>query len=1585
MNNGLEIAIIGMAGRFPGAKNVTEFWHNLQNGVESIYRYSQAELSELGVEKDLINNPNFVKAGGKLEDIDLFAADFFDFNPREAELLDPQHRLFLECAWTALENAGYDGEQYPGAVGVFGGAGMNGYMFNLYRHPDVREQTSKYQLFLASEKDFLTTRVSYKLNLEGPSVNIQTACSTSLVAVHVACQSLLSGECDMALAGGVGISLSAGYLHQEGGIYSPDGHCRAFDSDAKGTVGGSGVGIVVLKRLEDATCDRDNILAVIKGSAMNNDGELKVSYTAPRIDTQARVIRSAQLVAEVEPDTISYIATHGTGTQLGDPIEIAALNQAFSSTDKKQFCGITSVKPNIGHLDAAAGITSLIKTILALQNKQIPPSINCDRPNSQIDWSNSPFYVNRKLTNWETNGNPRRAGVSSFGIGGTNIHVIVEEHEVGTFHGTSVQKLEVSGQEYFSSLLILSAKSETALDEATANLAIYLTDNPELDLADLAYTLQVGRRAFNHRRMVVCQNIADAAESLRDHTKVFTSNIEPGYKPVVFMFSGQGSQYPNMGWELYQKEPVFKENCDRCFQILEQYEIFLKDMIFPLKEVRSSGGTFHGTSVQEFRNQKSGAIISSSASSASSAPLPLHSPALQETQYAQPAIFVIEYALAQLWMHWGVKPEVMIGHSIGEYVAATIAGVFNLEDALKLVATRAKLMQQQPPGIMLSVALSTSDIADYTSEEISLAVSNAPSLSVVSGEEKAIAQLETTLQEKGVACRRLKTSHGFHSALMDGAIAPFVEIVQEINLNSPQIPFISNVTGTWITDTEATNPEYWGKHIRQTVRFAEGIAEITKEPNRILLEVGAGKTLSIFAKQTTNQNITLTSLRHPKDEQSDRNFILHTCGQLWLSGVTIDWAKLYPEQPFRIALPTYPFERQRYWIEPPTTEIPLATNILTKQKSNPNNWFYLPVWARSLPLPPLNSAELAQKKYCWLVFQAKLGLGDRFTEKLTNAEHQVITVTEGSDFTINSDRDFTISAQQPDHYQQLVEHLFEQDLIPDKIIYSWESSVGAFRPSGSTVCSSRGTLSAVAHGGNPRPRQFLQVGEPAQRTVSQDRAASPPQLSHETPLQYIVQALGKQQLSNPIQINVIISNLYDIIGTEQIDLNQAFISGIAKVINQEYPQIRCRLIDSGIETEAPINSLLSEILTADPSSAIAYRNDRRWQQIYQPYPLENTNSRLQQEGIYLIFGSITQGLGLVFARYLVKKFQAKLILIGDKSDRKAWQDLDIDCLSIEVDINNQQEVAKAIAKAEESVGKLDGVFYSTPMTNKNSASLIAEINSSHWEYNYQTKINPLQTLAQCLSSKKLDFVLVQSSLSSILGGLGLSAYASANCYLDAFVEQQNNQVNNLTPWFSVNWDACLTEEEQQNNTGIGASLAEFSLTPQEVGEATEKILAMASASQVIVSKGELQARIDRWLKSTPQKSDNQAKINNIQQHSRPNLTNEYVAPRNETEIAIAEIWQQVLGIDRVGIHDSFFELGGHSLLAIQTISRLREKFQIELPMSSILSDTPTVANLAATILKQQPQQEELAIISDILEEVSSMSPEEIKMQIEQKA
>jgi len=902
--NGSEIAIIGIAGRFPGAKNVDEFWDNLQNGVESIAFFTDEELASSAKAANVLHDPNFVKAKAIIEDAELFDAEFFGFNPREAEITDPQHRLLLECAWKALEGAGYDSETYKRSVGVYAGTSLNSYFFNLYSKPNFINSVDSLQLVIGSDKDFLTTRISYKLNLEGPSYTVQTACSTSLVAVHLACQGLLNGDCDMALAGGVSIGSprKSGYLYQEGGIQSPDGHCRAFDAKAQGTPSGEGVGLVVLKRLEDALADGDFIQAVIKGSAINNDGSFKVSYTAPRIDSQAKAIRTAQVVAEVEPETITYIEAHGTGTELGDPIEIAALTQAFRiSTNQKGFCAIGSVKTNIGHLDAASGVAGLIKTVLALKHKQIPPSLHFEKPNPKIDFDNSPLYVNTRLSEWKTNGTPRRAGVSSFGLGGTNAHVILEE----------APPQESSGKSRPWQLLVLSAKTHSALKTATAKLAEQLKQQPDLNLADVAYTLQVGRRAFPHRRTVVCRDIEDALAALQDPKRVLTSIQETSTRPVAFMFTGLGSHYLNMGWELYQVEPTFQGAVDDCCEFLKPHlGLDLKDVIYPNKNQNDA-----------LVQQRSGLDLRQMLGRDQEQPDEA-TEKFNQTCLTQPAIFVIEYALAQLWMSWGIRPVALIGYSIGEYVAATLAGVLSLEDALTLVAKRAQMIQELPGGAMLAIPLSEQDVRPLLGNNLSLSAINGSSQCVIAGATSAVDELEHQLSQRGLACRRLVTSHAFHSYMMDAIAQPFTEFVQTLTLHPPQISYISNVTGTWITTEQATDPNYWVRHLCEPVRFADGVQQLWRQHKPILLEVGPGQTLSSLALQCLDSipvadKVVLPSLRYSYDRQSDVDFLLNSLGQLWLSGVQIDWSGFYTHEfRHRIPLPTYPFERQRYWIEP---------------------------------------------------------------------------------------------------------------------------------------------------------------------------------------------------------------------------------------------------------------------------------------------------------------------------------------------------------------------------------------------------------------------------------------------------------------------------------------------------------------------------------------------------------------------------------------------------------------------------------------------------------------------------------------------
>ena len=880
-----EIAVVGMAGRFPGARNVDEFWRRLCDGDELVSFFSGEELSRRGVDRATLDDAHYVRAEAVLEDVELFDASFFGFTPREAKTLDPQHRVFLEESWTALENAGYDSETYRGRIGVFAGESLNTYfLHNLYPNQKLLESLGASQVMIANDRDYLATQVSFRMNLTGPSLSIQTACSTSLVAVHLACQSLLNRECDMALAGGVSISVPQGLggHYQEGGIISPDGHCRAFDAKARGTVKGSGAGVVVLKRLADAINDGDTIHAVIKASAINNDGAMKVGYTAPGVEGQASVIEEALALAAIEPETIGYVEAHGTGTALGDPVEIAALTQAFrTGTDANGFCAIGSVKTNIGHLDAAAGVAGLIKTILALKHGQIPPSLHFEEPNPNIDFANSPFFVNTELRTWREERMPRRAGVSSFGIGGTNAHVVLEEAPAASASAAP------SGS---PQLLVLSARTQDAAAQASINVAAYLDQHPELDLADVAYTLSAGRRAFEHRVALVCRDRADAIATLRtrDRSRVSFGASQYQKRPVAFMFPGQGAQYVGMGRGLYEREPVFRAELDHCADLLrERLGIDLREIIY-----------------------------------ADDLPPSEAAARLADTRFAQPALFAVEYALAKLWMAWGVVPRAMIGHSIGEYVAACLAGVFSLEDALRLVAARGEIMQRLPRGAMLAVSLTRDDVEPLLSEQVSLAALNSPSLCVLSGTVDAIDQLERRLTGEGVICRRVHTSHAFHSAMMEPAVDEFAEIVRTVERRPPQIPYLSNVTGTWSTDAQAIDPSYWARHLREAVQFSAGIAELLNDPALVLLEVGPGETLGTLAAQQPGalDRVAVASLRAPKAERSEDEFLLKSAGRLWLAGVEIDWSGFYSTQPRRrVPLPPYPFERRHYWIDPPSS------------------------------------------------------------------------------------------------------------------------------------------------------------------------------------------------------------------------------------------------------------------------------------------------------------------------------------------------------------------------------------------------------------------------------------------------------------------------------------------------------------------------------------------------------------------------------------------------------------------------------------------------------------------------------------------
>ncbi len=876
-----DVALIGMAGRFPGARNLDEFWRNIREGVESIRPFTMEELAASGIASEVLRDPNYVKAGTFLEGADEFAASFFGYTPREAELMDPQHRLFLECAWEALEQAGYAPDAFPGVIGVYGGVALNTYFQNnLVTRPELARLLGHYSMTLGNEKDFVATRAAYKLNLRGPAFTLQTACSTSLVAVHLACQALLGGECDLMLVGGgrVRVPLKAGYLCEEGGIPSPDGHCRAFAADAQGCVVGSGIAMVLLKRLSEAAADGDTIYAVIKGSAINNDGDRKAGFTAPSVEGQAAVIAQAHAMAGVTADTIHYVETHGTGTMLGDPIEVAGLTRAFrDTTDRTRFCALGALKPNIGHLDAGAGVAGLMKAALALHHREIPPSIHCETANPQIDFAHSPFYVNTRLAAWKAGPAPRRAGVSAFGIGGTNAHLVLEE---------APPRESVSAERHPWQLLVLSTKTSTALPDAAARLAAHFRAHPEVSLADAAYTLQVGRSAFPHRRMLVCRGLEDAVRELEmtGSKRVLTATVEQAKPPVVFLFPGGGAQYVGMGRGLYETESVYRGAIDECLEPL------MSELGFDLRELM-----FHGTE-NGARSKRD-----------------MESPSL-----ALPALFATEYALARLLLFRGVTPAALIGHSMGEYVAACLAGVIDCQDGVALVTKRGRLFETLPPGGMLSVPLPEAELRPLLRDRLSLAAINGPSLCIISGPVEAIGALEKELSAREVDSTRIHISVAAHSAMLEPILADFESFCRTIAFQPPTLPFVSNLTGTWIKPEEATDPRYWVRHLRHSVRFSEGLACLLEDGNPVLLEIGPGRNLcSLARQQPVKPRTALTTLRHPKEEDSDVAFLLNTVGKLWLAGVPVDWTRLHQgETRRRIPLPTYPFERRRYWLDP---------------------------------------------------------------------------------------------------------------------------------------------------------------------------------------------------------------------------------------------------------------------------------------------------------------------------------------------------------------------------------------------------------------------------------------------------------------------------------------------------------------------------------------------------------------------------------------------------------------------------------------------------------------------------------------------
>jgi len=1503
----LEIAIVGMAGRFPGAGSVEEFWRNLRAGVESIRDLSDEELRAAGVDDATLADPRFVRRAADLKDAELFDAALFGFTPREAGLMDPQFRVFLEDCWAALESAGYLSDRHDLRIGVFAGAGPNTYLLNnVFTNRKSAESVGGFQTSIGNQQDYLATHVSYRLDLRGPSLVVQTACSTSLVAVHLACQSLLGHECDVALAGGVSISVpqTAGYLHEEGGIASPDGHCRAFDEAAAGCVKGNGSGLVVLRRLEDALRDRDRIRAVIKGTAVNNDGSVKVGFTAPSDEGQAGVIAEALSAAVADPGSIDFVEAHGTGTSLGDPVEVAALARAFGPPEGRTGrCALGSLKTNVGHLDAAAGVAGLIKAALALERREIPPSLHFRRANPNIDFAGSAFYVNAELREWPRNGGgPRRAGVSSFGIGGTNAHAILEE----------APETPPSGRGRAAQLFVLSAATESALALTSAALAAHLQSGESPHPADAAYTLQVGRKRLPWRRSVVAADAAEAAGALLGGARRESARRdERRGAQVVFLFPGQGAQHPGMAAALHRDEPAFREAFDRCSEIL-----------LPLLGLDLGDPVFAGGEDPAVAEER-----------------------LRQTSLAQPALFSVEYALSRLWISWGIRPAAMAGHSVGEYVAAALAGVFSLEDALRLVAERGRLMAALPRGAMLAVQLAESELASHLAlhPSLSIAAVNGPKSCVASGPEGEISRLEARLDAARVAHRRVATSHAFHSAMMDPIVGVFEERVRRVRLSAPSIPFLSNLSGTWITGKQAIDPAYWASHVRCAVRFADNLAALVTDPSRVLLEVGPGAALSSFARQQAAPEATIiSSLRPPKEAGDDSRSLLRALGELWVAGADVDWAALHQGHlRRRIPLPTYPFERQRHWIEAGPRAGEGQAAPASAKEPDVADWFYVPGWKRSLARP-----QAAESNPPWLVFDDGSALSRAVIDRATALGAPVETVRVGAEYARLDAGAFAIDPRQKEHYEALLRDLRADGKAPGRIVHLW--------------CAEGSRLDAEA---------------------AQDLGFFS--------LLHLIQAWGALAQGSDLRLVAVTADLFDVTGEAVVHPERATLVGPCRVAPQECPGLTCRLIDVGdADASEAAGRIALELDTEDREPLVAWRGGYRWIPSYEKVRLDPPPAHpapLRPGGAFLLTGGLGPFETAIARRLAAAGAKGIAFLDCEGSDAPLLEELrrgGIEVFNSPARVTSSDDLAAAVDAARSRLGRLDAVFHTAGDIGGGMIQL------KDREAAGRVLAPRLEGTRALVGRLREDETLVLfSSAISATGVFGQVDFCAASAALDAFAQAPRDPARPRVvaiDWGTAHWDRwqgatgpgseALLEQLREIQSSVGITL-------EEGVDALWRCLALG-ARQVVVSPQDLQELIAQSTSSSV--TDFLAEAGRTAAAAANREGRDVAALDSATERQVAQVWTDLLGIDRIGRTDNFFELGGNSLLAIQLASHLRKAFDIDLSIASLF-ESADLAALAAAVDAALVERRESEEVARLLEEIEGLSEEAIRVELAQGA
>lgn len=1514
------IAIIGMACRFPGGSTTPEaFWQLLRDGRDGIV---EVPSSRWNIDAFYDPDPQapgkmYTRSAAFLDSIDQFDARFFELSPREAARMDPQQRLLFEVGWEAFERAGLTlAKLADSRTGVFVGMMNNQEYMWLQEHQGLGDHDDDPYYRLGSASSVAAGRLSYYFNLKGPALTIDTACSSSLVAMHIACQSLHNGECTLALVGGVHIILQPENMVNacKMGMLAVDGYCKTFDAAADGFALGEGCGAVVLKPLSAALADNDSIIAVIRGSAVNQDGRSN-GLTAPNKHAQEEVIRQALANAHVDPSQIQYVEAHGSATALGDPIEVEALMAVMGKTRPVgQPLLIGSVKTNLGHLAGAAGMAGFIKTVLALSQREIPQHIHLSKPNPYLDWNAYPVKIVDQRQSWPNTDGARMAGVSSFGWSGTNAHLILEE---APFEARAISAAPKD------QLLLLSAKTETALEAMGQHLAHYLQAHPRLKVADVAYTTQSGRTTFRHRRAVVSSSLNEAMELLASKDGQIVSTQAPqSPRSVAYLFPGVGEQLRTVFPQLYREQEAFRTAVERCSTFLQ--ETFELDLLhYLLGKDRPAPAANESMDLRALLGRKTqGATVQ-------------EKDPLQQTHLAQPALFVMEYGLVKLLESWGIRPSGMLGYSLGEYVAACIAGVFSLEAALTLVVRRARLIQVAPQGSMLAVALAPEAVKPYLNEHVNLAAINAPATCVLAGPIDAIERVRRQLEERGIVSRLVETTHAFHSAMLHPLRDSLIEIVRSIPLHTPAIPYISNVTGTWITPQQATNPAYWADHMCQTVQFAGGVAHLLQEKELCIVEVGPGQSLTSFARQSVaigSEKLERVSalLPAPHERITLQRALVAVQGRLWTLGVALDWRHLHEGKKYHILpLPTYPFERQRAWFEYKPQQEQMNKVALTQRKHKDRaDWFYVRDWEQAV----WPKAPEQMERQTWLMFVDQYGFSEQLACRSETQGVTVVRVQAGEQFAQPDPTHFVIRPGQREDYDVLCRALKDARLLPDIVVHCWNLTDA----DGSVLYEDR-FRAYQEHG-------FFSI-------------------------LFLIQALQTCGRTVSLSLKVLTNNLLSVNGTELLQPEKAPVLAACTVIQQEYPSIHCNHIDidATLLSEEGCASLLIERMLAEicdrhAEGTSAHRDGLRYIQKYKPVQIQPPQGQphLKEGGVYLITGGLGD-IGFAVAQHLARSVQARLVLVGrempvseEEQDvlapnmkRKVERlqqlvELGAEILPIAADVADEGQMGLVIEQALKRFGTINGVFHAAGILHPGTLHSIQKTDNQACEVHFGPKVYGALVLERVLKGIDVDFCLLFSSISTVLGGIGLLGYAAANSFLDVFAAQRYRQTGELK-WMSVNWDTWDTASVQ--NAVKGNALQPYMMTIEEGLVTLDTILAHNESPVLVNSTGNLQERIQQWSKpTTPQRKPASKK-------ELTSAANTQIVPaKSSYERTIAGIWKQALGLKEITLDDNFFDVGGNSLIGMQVIAQVNKALSCQLSTMALF-EAPTVSALARHIVQ----------------------------------